>query len=87
MLPNYFAHLQNPQAQPVKEQRVNTIPSLPNNKPIVKVIVVGSGISGLATAARLQNYNDDQNVHFQVTILEAKNYVGGRCETQYTLKL
>ena len=45
----------------------------------IDVIVVGSGISGLAAASRLQSQGA------KVTILEAKNRIGGRIYTDHAL--
>jgi len=87
MLPSFFAHLQDSSKEPLKEQSL--IPAAVQqqeesadasdcNKPIVKVIVVGSGISGIAAARRLKAYNETKPFNFQVTVLEAKHYIGGR---------
>jgi len=44
---------------------------------VSKVVVIGAGIGGLATAARLAKYGHD------VSIYEASNHVGGKCRTEW----
>ena len=46
---------------------------------ITKIIVVGAGIAGLAAAKKLQEQG------FDVQILEARNRIGGRTWTDYSL--
>lgn len=52
------------------------------NKNSAKIIIVGAGISGLSTAVSLfQNGFDD------ITLLEARNRLGGRIHSIRTSKL
>ena len=79
MLPSFFAHLQQNGMEPLKEQVTLALESaIPNDKPVTKVIIVGAGISGIAAARRLRAYSESKPIHFQVTVLEAKHFVGGR---------
>ena len=43
---------------------------------VKKVVVIGAGVGGLATAIRLAKKG------YQVTIYEKSNFVGGKCRTQ-----
>jgi lysine-specific histone demethylase 1B len=44
------------------------------------VIVIGAGMAGLATARQLHAFG------YKVTVLEARNRVGGRCNTDSSLQ-
>jgi protoporphyrinogen/coproporphyrinogen III oxidase len=48
-----------------------------------RVIVIGGGISGLATAHRLSELAKDKHIPIQVTLLEASNRLGGVIETSH----
>eukprot|EP00117_Sycon_ciliatum_P000219 scpid99559/ scgid2820/ Probable polyamine oxidase 4; Amine oxidase 2 len=50
--------------------------------PPTRVVVVGAGMSGLATAAKLVEESDSA-ANFDVTIVEASSYVGGRVRVDH----
>jgi len=51
----------------------------PFTKAKKKIIVIGAGFAGLAAASQLQNFG------YEVIVLEARNRVGGRVYTDYSL--
>ena len=58
---------------------VNAVSSIKNNLEGKKIIVIGAGISGLVAANILKNKGAD------ITVLEAKEHVGGRIRTDWRL--
>lgn len=49
--------------------------------PVKKIVIVGGGISGLATAYRLCELNRSRAVSLDITVLEAKDRFGGLIQT------
>ena len=50
---------------------------------IKRVVIVGAGLTGLSTALNLlENRNEQQGKHLQITIIEARDRVGGRTHTE-----
>lgn len=61
----------------VAERKTNILTACSNQKKRLKAIVIGSGVAGLATAARLQTKG------YETTIYESNNYPGGKL-TEFT---
>lgn len=46
-----------------------------------RVVIIGGGITGLATAYYLQKYAREQNLPFEVKLIEASHRLGGKLQT------
>lgn len=47
-----------------------------------RVVIVGGGIAGLAAAWRLQQTRAEDGAHYQITLLEARDRLGGKLQTE-----
>lgn len=78
MLPSEFAHLRN-------KKQTTTTTTTPNQVQVPDiakqhVVIIGAGMAGLSAAFSLKK-------HANVTVLEAKNYIGGRTHMDAACKL